>query len=165
MISGLDVSCQRDAFRFVLGVIFNQQVSAEQAWRAPALLMERTGARDASSLADVSLVAVQDAICASPALHPFALSMALNVSGAAQVVVDEFAGDARRIWTPVADASTVTRRFEQFRGVGAHKAEVALFLLTVEQGVVVADDGRRRNTGTRCARLGATFGCEAPILV
>lgn len=165
MISGLDVSGRRDAFRFVLGVIFNQQVSAEQAWRAPDLLMERTGATDARTLARVPLGEVHAAISSAPALHPFASSMALNVAGAAEIVVNDFSGDARRIWTPVADASTLTRRFEKFRGIGAHKAEVALFLLTVEQGVVVEDDGRRRNTGTSCSRLGDAFGREAPILV
>jgi hypothetical protein len=83
--------------------------------------------------------------------------MARYLSSACALLVREYGGDARRLWSPPVPAKELLRRFEAFMGIGHHKAEIAVFLLTVEFAVPVLDDGTRISLASICPGLAARY--------
>jgi hypothetical protein len=67
--------------------------------------------------------------------------MAAYVQDCCSRLTDLYGGDARRIWSPPRSAGDLLDALKGFAGIGSHKARIAVFLLTVQFGVVVLDDG------------------------
>jgi uncharacterized HhH-GPD family protein len=113
----------------VLGVLFTQGIPAERAWAGPWLLRERLGHLDLHRLA-TEPEAVDAALSRRPALHRFKHTLPKWVSAAAARLIDEYAGDASRIWVPGSTVLEVSERFSEFSGVGRKKAAMAVEILT-----------------------------------
>lgn len=151
------------AFSFVLGVLFNQQMRADNAWRAPRELSRRLGGLTPDRVVLLGMSEFCQRFAESPAIHPFTTKMAANAFEAACIIVDKYDGDARNIWTPGVTASEFIVRLTQFPGVGEHKARIALFVATVQLGVVVYEDGGDYSIRS-CASLAQMFHpCHEPI--
>ena len=56
-----------------------------------------------------------------PAIHRFPGSMAKRVQELAAVVVDEYGGQAERIWTDAADGNDLRKRISSLPGFGDMK--------------------------------------------
>ncbi|WP_163512150.1 hypothetical protein [Fodinicola acaciae] len=128
-----DVATKHGSFLFLVGTILNQNISGELAWKGVARLSERV------SLAPEQLVAcpldeLTDKIRQAPSIHPFATAMARAIHAAADRVCEQYDGDARSLWRQTASADHVATRLIQFRQIGQHKADVAVFLLTTVYG-------------------------------
>jgi uncharacterized HhH-GPD family protein len=128
------------AFAFVLGVLFNQRMRADDAWRAPWELGRRVGALTPAAFLALDPGEFAAQFAAVPAIHPFTRTMAERAYRAAELVDAEYDGDARRIWTGVTAAQFLAR-LQAFPGIGRHKATVALFIATRELGITVGADG------------------------
>jgi uncharacterized HhH-GPD family protein len=76
------------------------------------------------------------ALCATPpAVHRFPGSMAGRIQALARVVVDEYGGDAARLWRDGdPDGPTVLRRLTALPGFGDQKAQIFLALLGKQWG-------------------------------
>jgi endonuclease III len=92
------------------------------------------------------------------ALHPFAATMGRYITGACRVLCDEYNGTARSVWDDLPATTGLVKRLRAFPGIGKHKAEVALFLLTREYEVAVRPDMPLDAALAHCARLGDLFG-------
>ncbi len=164
-ISGYDVRDMDDAYLFLLGVVLNQQIRAEQAWQAPRQLMSRlclgpaTG-KLAWSVHSIPPEAILAALTSPSHLHPFADSMSRNVCSATELVCKDYDGDTRQIWAQESTQAQVIDRLQRVRGIGRHKAEVAVYLLTNEQHLPFADPDIP-NLAIGCPRLRDTFGDPA----
>jgi uncharacterized HhH-GPD family protein len=127
---------QHDPFAFLLGVIFDQGIPYERAWRAPYELRERLG-----YLEPVRIVAdpeaVRRAVARPPALHRYVNNMPTWIVAAAARVLDDYGGNAQRIWNDRPTAEELRRRFERFQGVGQKKAAMAVEILERQLGVPV----------------------------
>lgn len=69
-----NVLLRSDPFAFLLGVLFDQNISAERAWIAPYLLRQRLGHLDPARIA-TSLDAVHAAVGQAPTLHRYVEKM------------------------------------------------------------------------------------------
>lgn len=150
------VTDPESAFAFVLGVLFNQQVKADVAWRAPWVLAERIG----GGLVPASFLALPfgdftTRFAEAPAIHPFKEIMARRAYEAAEIVVSAYDGDARNIWTR-RTANEFLARLQCIPGIGRHKAVVALFVATRELDIAIHDDGGRYPIDG-CASLAQRF--------
>jgi uncharacterized HhH-GPD family protein len=138
---------------FLFGVLFNQAQKAEKSWEAPYLLGERLKTLDPLEIKELPVWLVADTIAAPPSIHRYATSMAKFLVGTCHVLSEQYDGDARKIWTPAVRSGKLIERLTAFPGIGNHKASVAVFLLTVECGISVIDDGTQINIAHQCPSL------------
>jgi uncharacterized HhH-GPD family protein len=135
-----DIDADGGDLAFLLGVLFNQQVRSEQAWQAPARLGERLGACDPFQLASTDSAELAEVIGQGPALHPWAATMARNVVGTCGVLVRDYEGRARDIWSDNPTGQALMMRLTSFPGIGQHKARVAIALLILEYRRAIGGD-------------------------
>ncbi|MEZ5239289.1 MAG: HhH-GPD-type base excision DNA repair protein [Microthrixaceae bacterium] len=124
-----------DPLALLLGMLLDQQVPMEWAFRGPATIAERLGGLDATRIAAMD-VGEFVAICAEkPAIHRFPSSMGERVHQVCEVVAEEYGGDASRIWTGVGDAAELRARLERLPGYGEEKSRIFVALLAKRFGV------------------------------
>ncbi len=148
-----DIIDRDSANGFLFGVVFNQAQRAEKSWEAPYLLAERLKTIDPFQLKDFPLWVLADTISQPPSIHRYAKIMAKYLIGTCHVLAEQYDGDARNIWTPTISCGELVDRFITFPGIGKHKASVAIFLLFVECGVKVIDDGNTPSIKHTCPSL------------
>jgi uncharacterized HhH-GPD family protein len=132
-----DELIRTDGFAFLLGVIFDQGIRFERAWRAPFELRQRLGHLDPTRIvADPK--AVRRAVASPPALHRYVNNLPSWIVLAARRVLDEYDGDAERIWNDHPTAEEVRRRLERFQGIGQKKAAMAVEILERQRGIAIS---------------------------
>ncbi|MDZ4063530.1 MAG: hypothetical protein U1E22_02580 [Coriobacteriia bacterium] len=122
---------------FLLGMLFTQGISAERAWAGPYLLRMRLGHLDLTRLAEEP-DAVRAAIQAAPMLHRFKNTIPRWISSAARKLLQEYGGDASRIWARGSHVLEVTERLSAFDGIGRKKAVMAVEILQRHFGAELA---------------------------
>jgi uncharacterized HhH-GPD family protein len=130
----------RDAFAFLLGVIFDQNIPYERAWRAPLELKRRLGHLDPDRILGEP-EAVRRAVQQPPKLHRYVENVPAWVVRAAGKVISEYGGDATRIWADRPTARELQRRLDDFAGIGQKKAAMAVEILERDLGVEVREMG------------------------
>jgi len=113
---------------FLFGVLFTQGIPAERAWAGPYLLSQRLGHLDLARLAEEP-AAVGKAVSRPPALHRFVATLPAWIVSAARRLLDDYDGDAARIWAPGTHVLEVTERLRAFDGIGPKKAAMAVEIL------------------------------------
>ena len=131
-----DITDQLGAFHFVVGIILNQQISGERAWRGVESLADRVDLSP-RSVATIDVHVLAHHLAQAPAVHPFTSAMGFAICDAGHRIVTEFGGDARNIWKNC-DSHGLIKRLTAFRQIGHHKALVARHLLTMGYGVISA---------------------------
>jgi uncharacterized HhH-GPD family protein len=157
-----DIGSADGPLEFLIGIISNQAIRAESAWKVAAGLRDRLGHLDAERLAEMHESALAAAIGQRSALHPFARSMGRYITGTCRMLCDIYDARASALWDDTPAASTIISRLTAFPGIGRHKAEVALFLLVREYGIAVTEDRPVDTALSHCARLAETFGPLPP---
>jgi uncharacterized HhH-GPD family protein len=118
-----------DPLALVIGMLLDQQVPMEWAFRGPAALSERLGGLDATRIAAMApddLVAVFQQ---KPALHRYPGSMAKRTHALCQVITETYDGDAAKIWKRVRDPQVLFERLRALPGFGEEKAKILLAVL------------------------------------
>lgn len=117
------------------GMLLDQQVSMELAFAGPLKIKERLGSFDAKSIAETDPEDFVTLFKQSPAVHRFPGSMAGRVQTLAQVLLDDWGGDASAIWRQDdPDGKTVLKRLKSLPGFGEQKAKIFLALLGKQCG-------------------------------
>jgi uncharacterized HhH-GPD family protein len=130
-----DALLEDNPFALLVGMLLDQQIPMEVAFGGPKKIADRIGGFDAGVIAEYDPEAFA-ALCAqTPAVHRFPGSMAKRVQALAQVVVDEYGGDATALWSDGADGREVLRRLKALPGFGEQKAKIFLALLGKQYGV------------------------------
>ena len=91
---------------------------------------------------DIAAMDIEDfvAICAEkPAIHRFPASMGTTDPRTVRPLVDDYDGDAGRIWTDVADADELRDRLRPLPGYGEEKTKIFIAILAKRLGI--APDG------------------------
>src|SRR5829696_9997784 len=88
-----------DPFALLVGMLLDQQYPMEQAFRGPAKVLERFGTLDPAAIAAADPEEFADLCATPPAIHRYGRSMAGRLQELARQVVEEYDGDASRIWT------------------------------------------------------------------
>src|SRR5918996_4525033 len=108
----------RDPMALLIGFALDQQVPLQKAFSGPKVVLDRVGTLDPRRLAELDL---EDAFRAKPAIHRFPGAMAKRVQELAQVVVDEYGGDAERVWLDAGDAADLRPRVGALPRLGEMK--------------------------------------------
>jgi uncharacterized HhH-GPD family protein len=139
-----------DPFALLTGMLLDQQFPMERAFAGPAKILDRFGTLDPVRIAEADPESFADLCATPPAIHRYGRSMAGRIQALARVVVDEYDGDASRIWTDAATGSTLFDRVRALPGFGDQKAKIFTALLAKQLGVkprgwttVVGDYGRK----------------------
>jgi uncharacterized HhH-GPD family protein len=120
----------------LIGMVLDQQIPLEWAFKGPHTLAERLGRDlDAADLAGRDPEELAAVFATPPALHRFPGSMAGRVQQLCRVVVDEYDGDAANLWAGVKDGAELLKRIEALPGFGKQKAKIFLALLGKQLGV------------------------------
>ncbi|MDO8107293.1 HhH-GPD-type base excision DNA repair protein [Isoptericola sp. b441] len=136
-----------DPFALLTGMLLDQQVPMENAFAGPAKIADRMGGLDPQRIAAADPEEFAQLCATPPAVHRFPSSMAGRIQTLARTVVEEYDGDASRLWTDGdPDGPEVLRRLKQLPGFGAQKAQIFLALLGKQRGV--QPDGWREAAGS-----------------
>jgi uncharacterized HhH-GPD family protein len=109
----------RDPMALLIGFALDQQVSVQKAFTGPLALRERLGTLDAKQLAAADLEPI---FREKPAIHRFPGAMAKRVHELAAHVLEQYDGEAERVWTDAADAKSLRANIAALPGFGPMKA-------------------------------------------
>ena len=123
-----------DPLALLVGMLLDQQVPMEWAFRGPATLVSRLGDLDAGTVADMDPAAFLEACRAKPAIHRFPRSMAGRIQDLCRHLVDHHGGDAADIWRGASDGADLSRRLRALPGYGAEKTKIFVAILAKRMG-------------------------------
>jgi uncharacterized HhH-GPD family protein len=124
----------------LIGFALDQQVTVPTAFAGPQKLKERVGGLDAAKIAAMDPAELEAVFRQRPAIHRFPGSMARRVQELCAVIVDEYGGDAERVWTEATDAADLRKRIGALPGFGAMKISGLGSVLALRFGVEAAQE-------------------------
>ena len=132
-----------DPLALLLGMLLDQQVPMEWAFKGPFTLRERLDARpDAPTTGGFTARAIAamdpdefvSICCEKPAIHRFPGSMGQRVWEVCQHVTERYDGDAAKIWKGVRNAEVLYARLREVPGYGDEKAKIFIAILAKRFG-------------------------------
>ena len=145
-----DKILSNDPFALLMGMLLDQQYPMEHAFRGPAKVLGRFGTLDPAAIAAAEPEAFADLCATPPAIHRYGRSMAGRVQELARYVVDEYDGDASRLWSEARSGTELMKRLRALPGYGEQKAKIFTALLAKQLDVkprgwttVVGDYGKK----------------------
>jgi uncharacterized HhH-GPD family protein len=126
-----------DPFALLVGFALDQQITVQQAFAGPLRIKQRAGTLDPKTLAGMDLEPV---FKEKPAVHRFPGSMARRVQDLAAYVVEEYQGDAARLWTDARDGADLRERLAALPGFGEMKVKALAGVLAKRFGVAAAHE-------------------------
>ena len=118
-----------NGFALLVGMLLDQQVPMEWAFRGPLEIKRRLGTLDPAAVSAMSPEVVVAAFVEKPALHRYPASMAKRVHELARFVTERYGGKPERIWKGVEDPRLLLTRLEELPGYGKQKAQIFLAIL------------------------------------
>src|SRR5258707_3099149 len=115
---------ENDPLALLIGLVLDQQVKMEKAFRGPYDLKQRLGGLDARELANMDPEKLVKIFRERPALHRFPGSMAGRVQALSKVIVDEYNGDASAVWTGAKDRPDLAGRIKKLARLGDMEVEI-----------------------------------------
>ncbi|MFE5186564.1 HhH-GPD-type base excision DNA repair protein [Streptomyces sp. NPDC056628] len=132
-----DALLGRSPLAALVGMLLDQQVPMEWAFKGPRTIADRLGADDL----DAHDIAAQDPeafvalLSEKPAVHRYPGSMAKRIQQLSQYLVEHYDGEAELVWKGVDDGRELLRRLQELPGFGKQKAQIFLALLGKQLGV------------------------------
>ena len=145
-----DKILSENPFALLTGMLLDQQYPMEHAFRGPAKILGRFGTLDPAAIAEAEPESFADLCSTPPAIHRYGRSMAGRVQELARYVVEEYDGDASRLWTEAKSGADLMKRLKALPGYGEQKAKIFTALLAKQLDVkprgwttVVGDYGKK----------------------
>jgi uncharacterized HhH-GPD family protein len=131
-----DELISKDPLALLIGMVLDQQILLEKAFRGPFDLSQRLGGPlDPTVIAAIDPARLAAIFAEPPALHRYPASMAARVQALCAMIVDDYGGDAARVWRAAADAKELMTRVKALPGFGDQKARIFVALLGKQLGV------------------------------
>jgi uncharacterized HhH-GPD family protein len=127
-----------DPLALLIGMLLDQQVPMEWAFRGPYELKQRLGRLNATDIAAMDPERVREVFSAKPALHRYPASMGGRVHDLCVFIVERYDGQPERIWTEATSAEDLYARLRELPGYGEQKAKIFLAILGKRLGVAPA---------------------------
>ncbi len=126
----------KDPLALLIGMVLDQQIPLERAFKSPFDLQQRLGGRlDAGHLASMDPEELAAVFSETPALHRFPKSMAGRVQDLCTLIVDSYGGDAAGIWNSAATGQELLANVKALPGFGEQKARIFIALLGKQLGI------------------------------
>jgi uncharacterized HhH-GPD family protein len=132
-------------FALLVGMMLDQQFPMERAFAGPAKILDRFGSIDPGAIAAADPEEFAALCSTPPAIHRFPGSMAARVQELARHVVDEYDGDAARLWQEAGSGKELMRRLGALPGFGKQKSQIFVALLAKQ--LEVRPDGWEQAAG------------------
>ncbi|MER6472482.1 HhH-GPD-type base excision DNA repair protein [Streptomyces collinus] len=132
-----DALLGRSPLAALTGMLLDQQIPMEWAFKGPAAIAGRLGTEDldAHEIAVMDPEAFAGLLSAKPAVHRYPGSMAKRIQQLCQYLVEHYDGNAELVWKGVEDGRELLRRLQDLPGFGKQKAQIFLALLGKQLGV------------------------------
>ncbi|MFE1339826.1 HhH-GPD-type base excision DNA repair protein [Streptomyces sp. NPDC058733] len=132
-----DALLGRSPLAALVGMLLDQQIPMEWAFKGPRTIADRLGADDldAHDIAATDPDAFAAVLSEKPAVHRYPGSMAKRIQQLCQYLVDHYDGNAELVWKGVDDGRELLRRLQELPGFGRQKAQIFLALLGKQFGV------------------------------
>ena len=124
-----DQALRDDPNAAVLGLLYDQRVRAEYAFTGPIRLKHRLGHLDMEKIAAMDFDDFQEVFAESPAVHRFTNKMAETTQKVAQIIAEEYDGNAANMWNDGADFATIRKRVKKLPGFGRQKSAKMKYVL------------------------------------
>ncbi|QXJ20830.1 Fe-S cluster assembly protein HesB [Actinomadura graeca] len=127
----------RSPLAALVGMLLDQQVSMEWAFSGPYTITQRLGTDDldAHEIAAYDPERFAAVLSEKPAVHRYPGSMAKRIQQLCQYLVDNYEGDAEKVWKDVDSGKELFKRLNGLPGFGKQKAQIFLALLGKQYGV------------------------------
>ena len=123
-----------DPLALLIGMLLDQQVPMEWAFKGPATLADRLGGLDAGAIAAMEPEAFVAVCAAKPAIHRFPGSMGRRIHDLCVLLTEQYDGDAAKVWKGVRSADVLYRRLRELPGYGDEKTRTFIAILAKRFG-------------------------------
>lgn len=131
-----DALLSANPFALLVGMVLDQQIPLEVAFAGPKKIADRMGGFEVAAIADYDPDKFAVLCSERPAVHRFPGSMAKRIQAVAQIIMDNYDGDAAALWTAGnPDGPELLRRLKELPGFGEQKARIFLALLGKQYSV------------------------------
>lgn len=131
-----DQLLEQEPLALLIGMLLDQQVPMEKAFRSPFDLKERLGGRlDASEIAATDPNELAALFSERPALHRFPGAMAARTQELCRQLVEHFDGEAENVWQRAPTGEELLANLKALPGFGEQKARIFVALLAKRLGV------------------------------
>jgi uncharacterized HhH-GPD family protein len=120
---------EEDPLALLIGLVLDQQVKMEKAFRGPYDLKQRLGHLDPRRIAAMDPDRLDAVFRERPALHRFPGNMAKRVQAMTQAVVNDYGGDAGAVWRDAKDGEELAQRIGRLPGFGDMKVKILIAVL------------------------------------
>lgn len=137
-IAGLpeaDEVLNESPFALLAGMMLDQQYPMEHAFRGGWKVLTRFGSIDPAAIAAADPETFSEICRTPPAIHRYGGAMSARLQALAQIVVDEYDGDASKIWTEASSGADLVKRIKALPGFGEQKAKIFTALIAKQLGV------------------------------
>ena len=128
----------KDPLALLIGFALDQQVTVPTAFLGPLKLKQRIGHLDAARIARMDPAELEETFRERPAIHRFPGAMARRVQELCAVLLEDYGGDAERVWTEATDAADLARRIGTLPGFGVMKISGLGSVLALRFGLETA---------------------------
>jgi uncharacterized HhH-GPD family protein len=127
----------RDPLALLVGMLLDQRMPLEWAFRGPYRLAQRLGwdSLDAGEIAAYDPEAFTAVMVGPPALHRYPAVMAGRIQALCRYLLDAYGGDAAELWRTAGSGAELLRRLRALPGFGEQKARIFVALLGKQLGV------------------------------
>ena len=141
-----------DALALLLGMLLDQQVPMEWAFRGPRALKGRLGGRlDAGAIAAMDPEGLREVFGRKPPLHRYWGSMADRAQTLCRYLAEHYDGEAERVWRDVDTGEELFARLRALPGFGDQKSRIFTAVLAKRLGVAPPGWGSRPALTARTA--------------
>ncbi|MFH8657800.1 HhH-GPD-type base excision DNA repair protein [Streptomyces afghaniensis] len=132
-----DALLGRSPLAALVGMLLDQQIPMEWAFKGPATIAQRLGTDDldAHEIAAHDPEAFAALLSQKPAVHRYPGSMAKRIQQLCQYLVEHYDGDAEAVWKDTTTGKELLKRLAELPGFGKQKAQIFLALLGKQLGV------------------------------
>lgn len=120
---------EKDPLALLIGLVLDQQIKMEKAFRGPYDLKQRLGELDARKIAAMDPDKLVKVFRERPAIHRFPGSMAGRVQALCKAVITDYGGDAAAVWTQAKDGADLASRIKKLPGFGEMKVKILVAVL------------------------------------
>jgi uncharacterized HhH-GPD family protein len=124
-----DALVNSDGLALLIGMLLDQQVPMEWAFRGPATLRQRLGHLDPTAIAAMDREQLVSVCCQKPAIHRYPAAMGRRIHSLCRVIADAYDGRASAVWEQLEDAHQLSRRLSDLPGFGEEKTMIFVALL------------------------------------
>lgn len=127
---------EEDPLALLVGMLLDQQVPMEWAFKGPMTLKERLGGElDPAAIAAMPEDDFVEVCARKPAIHRFPAAMGRRIHELCIRVVEDYDGDAKAVWDGVTSADELYDRLRKLPGYGEEKTKIFVAILGKRLGV------------------------------